>query len=195
MIPLIPVHRSFNGFFSEVHVGLPIKGYSRMIENMLDHENIRVRLGVELDLSIFSDGIYIIWTARPDTLLEAGYSLSFRAVRQEFQPLCEWNYKNAAVINYPSRDVPYLRKTNYSLLGCASPPVIGYEFSQETGCEAYPIRTHDEVRKWVSLKGQLGVFFPNVILHGRLAEFKYSSMDQSISDSFKKAGEIEEMVR
>src|ERR1017187_5499730 len=68
MIPLIPVFPYPKGFFSETRVGIPSNGYSRVIENMLDHKLIAVHLRSSVRVSDFSPGHPVVWTGRVDKI-------------------------------------------------------------------------------------------------------------------------------
>jgi UDP-galactopyranose mutase len=188
MIPLIPVFRYPTGFFSEARVGIPSDGYSRAIENMLDHKLIGVHLRSPIRISDTSRSRPIVWTGRLDMIASnPPLNCAFRGVRQSYEALGPWPSTSASVINYPGPDVAFIRRTNYHLLLPWAPSAIGTEFPCEEGYPAYPVRTNAAVESIRKYFGFLKSSYPNVIPHGRLGRFEYISMAQAIEQSLALA--------
>lgn len=191
MIPLIPVFRTNRGFFSETRVGFPESGFSRLLENMLDHPLIAVQLRTEAQEGHFADYDTVVWTGRADMLASvAGGRLPFRSVKQQFEAPGAWSPEGIAVVNYPGKDVPHLRRTNYGLLLPWKAQVIGTEVCDAIGPPAYPVRTHSAVTLAETIRLELARQCPKFVLHGRLGRFEYSSMDMAIERSLLLADKI-----
>ena len=180
----MPTHRRTKSFFSELLVGVPAKGFLKCIENMLDDKLIQLRLNTPWREEFRKEYSRIIWTGRIDEVIpEMKCSVSFRSVCQEFAPLREWPSTDAGVINYPGKEVEYIRRSNYDMLLPWRPQVIGTEYACDVGYPAYPLRTHRAIVAVNEIKLQISEQIPDLTLHGRLGLFNYISMSQAIDNS------------
>lgn len=200
----VPVLFSYKtGYFDDVHQCMPKKGFSSFVSNLLEHKNITVKLNTEaLDfLSIQDNKLLIdgketdktvIYTGAADELLKCKYGvLPYRSLRFEYRTESTDSYQDAPVVAYP-QEKGYTRITEYSKL----PPqktngktVIALEYPQAYDSKQtepyYPIPTEQSKLLYEKYRTELDAI-PNLILCGRLGDFKYYNMDQAI----KRALEI-----
>ncbi len=188
IIRRLPVRMTFdNNYFNDSYQGIPIGGYNRLIDGLLDG------VEVKLDTDFFADRARwesiadkIVFTGKIDEFY--GYrfgKLEYRTVRFETETLDEPNHQGNAVVNYTAADVPYTRiieHKHFETFGAAvydNPhTVISREYSTEwtDGMEPfYPVNdernqaVYEQYRTLASLES-------SVIFGGRLAEYKYYDM-------------------
>lgn len=194
IIKRLPVRLTFdNNYFNALYQGIPVGGYTQMVENMLD--GIEVQLGVDyLENKAKFDAMAekVIYTGAIDAYF--GYSLGYleyRSVRFETEILDMPNFQGNAAVNYTDRETPWTRIIEHKWFefgkdaeGNNLPKtVISREYSSEwkPGDEPYyPVndeRNGDLYNRYRELASQEG----KVIFGGRLGEYKYYDMDQVIA--------------
>ena len=188
IIKRLPVRFVFdNNYFNDKYQGIPIGGYNKLIEGLL--EGIETRTGVDF----FEDRAYwesiadkIVYTGQLDEFYDYRYGkLEFRTVSFEQETIGVPNYQGNAVINYTEAEVPYTRiieHKHFEMFGQeiydVPKTVISKEYSTEwkPGMEPYyPIndmRNNQLAEKYK----QMAAEEKNVIFGGRLAEYKYYDM-------------------
>mgnify|MGYP004535749055 CR=1 FL=1 len=134
-------------YFLDRFQAMPAQGYTRMFENMLDHENISVELGTDYrDLGERAVAEHTVYTGPIDEFFGHRFGkLPYRSLRFENRTLdTEWA-QPVAVLNYPAEDVPYTRITEYKhLTGQQHPRTsLGYEYPSDEGDPYYPIPRPD----------------------------------------------------
>lgn len=198
----VPVLFSYKtGYFGDKYQCMPKKGFTDFISNILNHKNITLQLNTDAlkTLSIVDGRILInnerteatvIYTGAADELLKCKYGvLPYRSLKFEYKTKPTDSYQTAPVVAYPQAD-GYTRITEYSKL----PPqktdgktVIALEYPQPytDGTEPYyPIPTEKSQNLYEQYKAELSKI-PNLILCGRLGDFKYYNMDQAIERAFE----------
>lgn len=197
IIKRLPVRFVFdNNYFNDTYQGIPVGGYNKLIEGLL--EGVETRMNVDF----FADRTYcesladkIVFTGKIDEFY--GYcfgKLEYRTVRfeEEIHECC--NYQGNAVVNYTERDIPYTRiieHKHFEMFGNAvnacPKMVISKEYSTEwkEGMEPYyPV--NDERNMLLAEKyRQLAETEKNVIFGGRLAEYKYYDMGPVVEKVFR----------
>ena len=197
IIKRLPVRFVFdNNYFNDTYQGIPVRGYNKLIEGLL--EGVETRMNVDF----FADRTYcesladkIVFTGKIDEFY--GYcfgKLEYRTVRfeEEIHECC--NYQGNAVVNYTERDIPYTRiieHKHFEMFGNAvnacPKTVISKEYSTEwkEGMEPYyPV--NDERNMLLAEKyRQLAETEKNVIFGGRLAEYKYYDMGPVVEKVFR----------
>lgn len=195
IIRRLPVRMTFdNNYFNDSYQGIPIGGYNRLIDGLLDGVELR------LDTDFFADRAHwesiadrIVFTGKIDEFY--GYrfgKLEYRTVRFETETLDEPNHQGNAVVNYTAADVPYTRiieHKHFETFGNAvydNPrTVISREYSTEwtDGMEPfYPVndaRNQAVYEQYRALAAQE----TSVIFGGRLAEYKYYDMAPIIAQA------------
>ena len=203
IIKRLPVRLTFdNNYFNALYQGIPIGGYTKMVENML--EGIEVRLGVDyLSQKKELDELAskVIYTGPIDAYF--GYSLGnleYRSVRFETEILDKPNFQGNAAVNYTDRETPWTRIIEHKWFefgkddnGDDLPKtVISREYSSEwkLGDEPYyPVNDEKNSKLYAEYK-TMSEKEEKVIFGGRLGEYKYYDMDQVITVALEKARQI-----
>lgn len=192
IIKRLPVRMVFdNNYFNDTYQGIPIGGYNRLIEGLL--EGVETRTGVDYfanKAEFDAKADKIVFTGKIDEYFGYEYgNLQYRTVRFETEVLDTPNYQGNAVVNYTEREVPYTRvieHKHFEMFGqevYGNPKtVISKEYSTEwkPGMEPYyPVNDKQNTELYAKYK-ELADKEQNVIFGGRLAEYKYYDMDDVI---------------
>ena len=184
-----------NNYFNDRYQGIPVGGYTKIVEKMLD--GIEVRLNTDYfshkaELDSLADKI--VFTGMVDEYFGFCYGpLQYRTVRFEEELLdCE-NYQGNAVVNYTDREVPYTRiiEHKHFEFGKQEKTVISREYSTEwkPGMEPYyPINDEKNSALFAEYK-KLAEKESKVIFGGRLGDYKYYDMDKVIEAALKTVNE------
>ncbi|MBO4591132.1 MAG: UDP-galactopyranose mutase, partial [Eubacterium sp.] len=202
IIKRLPVRLTFdNNYFNAPYQGIPVGGYTKLVENMLG--DTEVRLGVDYlenkeELDKLADTV--VYTGAIDAYF--GYSLGnleYRSVRFENELLDIPNFQGNAAVNYTDRETPWTRIIEHKWFefgkdenGNDLPKtVISREYSSEwkPGDEPYyPVNDEKNGAIYQKYKkmaddeqAKLSAQGRNVIFGGRLGEYKYYDMDQVIA--------------
>lgn len=206
IIRRLPVRLTFdNNYFNDIYQGIPVGGYNRLIEALLDGVEVRTETDYFSDREKY-DAVakHIIFTGKIDEFFNYCHGkLQYRSVRFEQETLEKPNFQGNAVINYTSRDVPYTRiieHKHFEAFGNAvydNPfTVISREYSSEwkEGMEPYyPVNDernnalYEKYRKMAEM--QDGVSFG-----GRLAEYRYYDMAPTIESAMKLFNQLNSNV-
>lgn len=188
----IPV-RSNNDtrYFADKYQGMPVNGYTAMINNMIDHENIAVLLGV--DYHVIKSEInpkLLIYTGELDKFFDCKYGkLTYRSVKLNFQTLDQEQFQPAPVVNYPN-DYDYTRITEFKQMTGekSSKTTICYEFPSEEGLPFYtmPNKENEMLRERYMQDVKILEEQQTHLFIGRLAEYKYYNMDLAIDSAIKR---------
>lgn len=180
-----------NNYFNDLYQGVPIGGYTLLVEKML--KGVEVRLNTDyLENSEYWNSIAdkIVYTGKIDEFFWLCYgSLDYRSLRFETEVLDEENYQGSAVVNYTEREIPYTRIIEHKHFEFGTQPktIITREYPQDMveGQEAYyPInddKNQEIYKKYKSLADEN----KNVIFGGRLAEYKYYDMHQVVEKTLE----------
>ena len=203
IIKRLPVRFTFdNNYFNALYQGIPIGGYTKMVENMLD--GIEVRLNEDyLDNKAYFNSIAdkIIYTGPIDAYFEYRFgALEYRSVKFENEVLNTSNYQGNAAVNYTDKETPWTRIIEHKWFefgkdeeGNDLPKtVISREYSSEwkPGDEPYyPINDEKNTILYSKYK-ELADKEKKVTFGGRLGEYKYYDMDQVIAAALLKAKEL-----
>ena len=184
IIKRLPVRLTFdNNYFNAKYQGIPIGGYTAMVEKML--RGIEVRLNVDyLENKEAFDAMAdkVIYTGSIDSYFGSCYGpLSYRSVRFETELLDMPNYQGNAVVNYTDRETPYTRIIEHKHFEFGTQPktVISREYSSEwqPGVEPYyPVNDEKNNALYQQYKA-LAEKEEKVIFGGRLGEYRYYDMD------------------
>lgn len=197
IIQRLPVRMTFdNNYFNDSFQGIPIGGYNRIIDVLLNG------IELKLDTDFFADKEYwrsiankIVYTGKIDEFFDYRFGkLEYRTVRFETEILEQPNFQGNAVVNYTSTEVPYTRiieHKHFEFFGDSvydnPKTVISREYSSEwtDGMEAfYPV--NDKKNQLVYEKYHaLAACEKNVIFGGRLAEYRYYDMAPLILKVFE----------
>lgn len=176
-----------NNYFNSRYQGIPVEGYTAIVEKMLSGADIRLNTDYfahKEELSALAHKT--VFTGMLDEYFGFCYgSLEYRSVRFEEERLECDNYQGNAVVNYTDREVPYTRIIEHKHFTFGTQPftIISREYSSEwkPGIEPYyPI--NDAKNSALAAKYQeLAAKAERVIFGGRLGNYKYYDMDQVIA--------------
>ena len=204
IIKRLPVRLTFdNNYFNALYQGIPVGGYTKLVENMLD--GIEVKLSTDyLDDREHWNSVAdrVIYTGPIDAYF--GFSLGtleYRSVRFETEVLDTANFQGNAAVNYTDRETPWTRIIEHKWFEQISPAeqqkhreeygdktVISREYSSEwkPGDEPYyPVNDEKNSTLYAQYK-DLTEKEERVIFGGRLGEYKYYDMDQVIAAALEK---------
>ena len=203
IIKRLPVRLTFdNNYFNALYQGIPVGGYTKMVEHML--EGIEVRLGVDyLEQKEELDKLAekVIYTGPIDAYFDYKLGpLQYRSVRFETEVLDKPNFQGNVAVNYTDRETPWTRIIEHKWFefgkdenGNDLPKtVISREYSSEwkLGDEPYyPVNDEKNGNLYQEYK-KLAEQEKKVVFGGRLGEYKYYDMDQVIAAALEKAKEI-----
>lgn len=176
-----------NNYFNDRYQGIPIGGYTKIVEKMLD--GIEVRLNTNyLDNREEFDAMAdkIVYTGMIDQFYDYKLGvLEYRSVRFETEELPMENYQGNAVVNYTAREVPYTRIIEHKHFEFGKQPttIISREYSSEwkKGDEPYYPVNNDKNNALYQQYKELADKEHKVIFGGRLGGYKYYDMDKVIA--------------
>lgn len=172
-------------YFTDEFQAMPLRGYTRMFENMLDHDNITLVLNTDhRELARELHFRELIYTGPVDAFFDYRYGkLPYRSIEFKFETHQQERYQQAAVINYPNEHA-YTRITEFKYLtGQAHPHTsIVYEYPTGEGDPYYPIPRPENAELYAKYK-ELAKATRNVHFVGRLATYRYYNMDQVVGQS------------
>ena len=182
----VPTRTNRDGrYFTDSYQAMPRHGFTRMFENLLDHDNIKVLLNCDyrevMDFVPFKN---IIYTGPVDEFFDYRFGkLPYRSIDFKFESYDQEQYQVAPVINYPN-DYAYTRITEFKYLtGQKSDKTsIVYEFPTAEGDPYYPIPRPENAEIYKQYQA-LASEQKNVWFVGRLATYKYYNMDQCVAQA------------
>ncbi len=194
IIKRLPVRYTFdNNYFNALYQGIPVGGYTKMVANMLDGIEVRLHEDYLSDKEKY-DALAdkVIYTGPIDAYFDYSLgNLEYRSVRFETEVLDTPNFQGNAAVNYTDRETPWTRIIEHKWFqfgkddeGNDLPKtVISREYSSEwkPGDEPYyPVNDEKNSQRYAQYKA-LGDKETDVIFGGRLGEYKYYDMDQTIA--------------
>ena len=208
IIKRLPVRLTFdNNYFNALYQGIPVGGYTKLVENMLN--GIEVRLNCDyLDHKEELDGLaeYVIYTGPIDAYYNYSLgTLEYRSVRFETEILNTSNFQGNAAVNYTDRETPWTRIIEHKWFEQISPAeqekhraeygdktVISREYSSEwkPGDEPYYPVNDEKNSSLFSRYQELAEAEDKVVFGGRLGSYKYYDMDQVIAAALEKCGQL-----
>ena len=188
IIKRLPVRLIYdNNYFNDKYQGIPIGGYTKLVEKML--EGIEVRLNTDFfsDVEGFKNiADKIVYTGAIDEYFNYSLGqLEWRSLKFDTKVLDQVNYQGNAVVNYTGHEVEYTRVIEHKHFefDTTSPKtVITYEYPADykEGMEKYYTVNDDKNNALADKYRELASKEENVIFGGRLAEYKYYDMDDVI---------------
>ncbi|HJB21643.1 MAG TPA: UDP-galactopyranose mutase [Candidatus Fournierella merdavium] len=187
IIKRLPVRFIYdNNYFNALYQGIPVGGYTALVEKMLAGAEVRLGVDYLADKAAW-DAVAdkVVYTGPIDAYF--GYrlgALAYRSVRFETETLDLENYQGNAVVNYTDADTPYTRIIEHKHFEFGTQPktVISREYSAEwkVGDEPYyPVNDAANGELYQKYKA-LAEGEANVLFGGRLGEYKYYDMDKVI---------------
>lgn len=197
IIKRLPVRFIYdNNYFNDKYQGIPIGGYTKIVEKML--ENVEVKLGIDYlsdkeNFNSYADKI--IYSGTIDSYFEYCFGeLEYRSLRFETETIQVQNYQGNAVVNYTDASTPYTRIIEHkhfepeNEIGLNSDKTIitkEYPADWKIGEEPYyPLNNDRNSRLYAKYK-ILAQNEPNVVFGGRLGMYKYFDMDDTIAEALR----------
>jgi UDP-galactopyranose mutase len=184
-------------YFTDSFQAMPLHGYTKMFEKMLDHPLIEVRTGVdfaELKPRAPELADHIIYSGPIDEYFDFRFGrLPYRSLKFDHQTLDEERHQPVAVVNYPDPQVPYTRVSEYKHLTGQDAPVttITYEYPSAEGDPYYPIPRPENQALYKRYEA-LADSTEGVAFVGRLATYRYYNMDQIVGQALAAFRRIDE---
>ncbi len=203
IIKRLPVRMTFdNNYFNALYQGIPIGGYTKMIKNLLNGIEVRLNINyLEQKEELDALAEKVIYTGPIDAYF--GYklgALEYRSVRFETELLDIPNFQGNAAVNYTDRETPWTRIIEHKWFEFGkdeqgndlSKTVISREYSSEwkLGDEPYYPVNDDKNSSLYSKYKELAEKESNIIFGGRLGEYKYYNMDQTIASALELSERI-----
>lgn len=179
-------------YFTDRYQAMPKHGFTRMFENMLDHPNITVQLGVDYADVVKGERFKeVVYTGPVDEFFDFRYGqLPYRSLRFQHETVNQEYLQPVAVVNYPN-DHAYTRITEFKYLtGQSSRQTsVVYEYPASEGDPYYPVPTPENAalyKKYAELAAQ------HQMVHfvGRLATYRYYNMDQVVAQALTLCKQI-----
>lgn len=188
IIKRLPLRFTYdNNYFNDRYQGIPMGGYTAIIEKMLEGIEVRTDTDYFEFRKANSDAAEkTVFTGMIDEYFDYCYGpLQYRSVRFETEVLDCDNYQGNAVVNYTEREVPYTRIIEHKHFEFGNQPktVISREYSSEwkQGMEPYYPVNNDENNALYEKYRRLAEQEGNVIFGGRLGHYKYYDMDKVVA--------------
>lgn len=193
IIKRLPVRFIYdNNYFNDIYQGIPIGGYTGIIEKMLN--NIEVKLNCDFfenRETLEKIANKIVFTGPIDQYYNYQFGeLEYRSLRFETEILNEQNYQGNAVINYTEYEVPYTRiieHKHFEFDTSTDKTVITREYPDKwsKGKEPYYPINNDKNNELYKKYEELSKHDKNIIFGGRLGQYKYYDMDKVIEEALK----------
>ncbi|MDF2791983.1 MAG: UDP-galactopyranose mutase [Neobacillus sp.] len=197
IIRRLPVRFTYdNNYFNDPYQGIPIDGYTTMVERMIEG------IEVKLDCDYLKDKSYwdrladrVVYTGPVEAYFNYQFGvLEYRSLQFESEVMDTDNFQGNAVVNYTDRETPYTRIIEHKHFNFGTQPktIVTREYSVEwkQGDEPYyPINDDKNSAQYQKYK-TLTEKESNVIFGGRLGEYKYYNMDQVVEVALRKAEEV-----
>jgi len=185
-------------YFTDAHQSMPLHGFTRMFENMLDHDKITIQLGT--DYREVKDSVpyrEMIYTGPIDEFFDFRYGrLPYRSLEFRHETHNQKVFQAAPVVNYPDEEVKHTRITEFKYLTGQKheKTSIVYEYPQAEGDPYYPIPRPQNAE--INAKYQALVNdTPGLYFVGRLASYKYYNMDQVVGQALTLYARISQKKR
>ncbi|BBE32103.1 UDP-galactopyranose mutase [Tepiditoga spiralis] len=188
----IPVRENRDDrYFADKYQGIPLHGYTKMVENILDHENIAVLTGEDyFNIKDMFKPELTVYTGELDKFFDYKYGkLEYRSLDLKFKTLDQKEYQPVATVNYPN-DYDWTRITEFKhfLNEKSDKTTVCFEYPKSEGEPYYIVMTEENMNKKDKYMEQVNKLEKTgkYLFIGRLAEYKYYNMDQVINAAFEK---------
>ena len=191
IIKRLPVRLIYdNNYFNDDYQGIPIGGYTKIVEKMLYHPNITVKLNTDFfdkKDEYLKNYDKVVYTGMIDKFFDYKLGeLEYRSLRFETEEKNVGNYQGNAVINYTEAEIPYTRIIEHKHFefgkGDPDKTIITREYPADwkRGDEPYYPVNNDRNNSLYAKYAELAKKQDKVIFGGRLGQYKYYNMDQVI---------------
>ena len=175
-----------NRYFQAKYQGIPLEGYTRMFEKMVDHPNIEVRLNTEFDKSMLDEYDHCFFSGAIDEFFDYKFGqLPYRSLRFDFLTFNRPYFQSNSVVNYPNNyDFTRIGEYKYFLDTQSQNTVVSYEYPEAfvlgKNERYYPIINEENKRLYEKYLEE-AKHNEKVTFLGRLGDYKYYDMDQAVA--------------
>jgi UDP-galactopyranose mutase len=187
IIKRIPLRFTFNNdYFGELYQGIPIGGYTQIFEKLLEETDVLLKTDYLKNREYFNSiAKRIIYTGAVDEFFDYRFgNLEYRGLKFEIETLNIENFQGNAVVNYTDKETPYTRIIEHKHFDLVNVPktVITKEYPQNWIIGKTPYYPINDDRNTALLEQYMALAKNNlkVIFCGRLGEYKYYDMDDTI---------------
>lgn len=196
IVKRLPIRLTFDdNYYYDTYQGIPINGYTSMIENMIGDVPVELNVNYLDDVEDWnSKADKVVYTGALDELFNYEYgSLDYRSLRFEHVELDQEDFQGNAIIHYADENIPYTRIIEHKHFMKTNEPInktiITYEYPQfddKSVEKYYPVNNTINELRYELYKKVCNQRYPNLILGGRLASYKYMDMHQVIGQAMHK---------
>jgi len=188
-----------DSYFNHPHQAIPAKGYTPIVQAILDHPGIQVSLSTELDPASATEYDHVVWSGPLDAFFDYDLGrLGYRTLDfEEF--VVDGDFQGTPVMNYGDEQVPFTRITEHKHFAPAEihdKTVCFREFSRDHGPDDipyYPVRLVDDKELLESYEARAAAN-DNVTFVGRLGTYRYLDMDVTIAEALAIADTLRTQV-
>lgn len=203
LIKRVPVRFTYdNNYYDALYQGIPVGGYTKMIKRLLDGVEVRLETDFLKERERWSKAAdKIIYTGMMDAFFKYRYgALAYRSLHWEEEVLDMADFQGNAVVNYTDQETAWTRIVEHKWFTFGkdemgrelSKTVISREYSMEwkPGAEPYyPVNDEKNTLLYLKYK-ELAKQMKNVVFAGRLGEYRYYDMDQTVAAALRLAKEM-----
>jgi UDP-galactopyranose mutase len=179
-------------YFNDRFQAMPLYGYTRMFERMLDHPNIKIMLNTTYqEIKDIVPFRRLVYTGPIDEFFDFRYGpLPYRSLEFRFETHETETYQSVATVNYPN-DYAYTRVTEFKhLTGQRHPKTtVVFEYPKADGDPYYPVPRPANQERFKAYE-ELARATPDVFFAGRLATYRYYNMDQVVAQALTLAKKL-----
>lgn len=203
LIKRVPVRFTYNNnYYDALYQGIPVGGYTKMIKRMLDGVEVRLETDFLKERERWSKAAdKIIYTGMMDAFFKYRYgALAYRSLHWEEEVLDMADFQGNAVVNYTDQETAWTRIVEHKWFtfgkdetGRELPKTVisrEYSLEWEPGAEPYyPVNDEKNTLLYLKYK-ELAKQLKNVVFAGRLGEYRYYDMDQTVAAALRLAKEM-----
>lgn len=185
-----------NNYFNDTYQGIPVGGYNKLIDNLLEGIEVRLDTNYFEERDAFDSlAEFTLFTGCIDEFFDYRFGhLEYRSLRFEHELHDTDNYQGNAVINYTEREIPYTRVIEHKHFEFGNQPVtvVTKEYPKifSSGDEPYyPVNDETNNRLYHTYK-ELASQYSQVLFGGRLAQYAYLDMDDTVEAAINLSNEI-----
>jgi UDP-galactopyranose mutase len=172
-------------YFTDTFQAMPLHGYTRMFEKMLDHPNIKVMLNTDYrEVAELVPWRHMIYTGPVDAFFNFKYGkLPYRSLEFRHETVPQERFQPVGTVNYPN-DYGYTRISEFKHITGQSHPKtsVVYEYPRAEGDPYYPVPRPENAELYRKYEAEADAV-DNVTFVGRLATYKYYNMDQVVGQA------------
>jgi UDP-galactopyranose mutase len=184
-------------YFTDAFQYMPLHGYTRLFERMLDHPNIKILLQTDYrEVTGWLPYRRMIYTGPIDEFFDYRFGkLPYRSLEFEHRTLDREYFQRVAVVNYPNEHA-YTRVTEFKhLTGQVHPRTsVVYEYPRADGDPYYPVPRPENAALYKRYEA-LAALVPRVHFVGRLATYRYYNMDQVVAQTLALVDKLDRLPK